>query len=322
MKKSIDISAVIPTYNREQIIARAIDSVLSQEFPVSEIIVVDDGSQDDTRKIIESYGEKVRYVYQENAGVAVARNRGVREAKHEWIAFLDSDDSWLPDHLRRITEVILATEEKAALYFSDTKRPADEGGGSYWDLCSFSILGSYEFRQVASDWAMMQRQPMILQASVIRRESYVEIGGLPPTLRTREDTFLFHLLCLLFPACAVAGFGAAMSSDGDKSVRLTNALPTSAYFECSKLLYKELLLYSGKMTYDHRKEIKKRLVLAHLNFGCVLLQRKRIFSAIANFLGAVSMSPKLSIGLAAQMLRAYCDKRFLIYERSGEKHVE
>jgi glycosyltransferase involved in cell wall biosynthesis len=310
MHKSINISAVIPTYNRENTIARAIDSVLSQEFPVSEIIVVDDGSKDDTRKIIELYGEKVRYIYQDNAGVAAARNRGVSEAKYEWIAFLDSDDFWLPDYLKRMTDAMHATEEKAALYFTDIKRPADEGGGPYWDLCRFNISGSYEFRQDASEWAMLPRQPMFLQASVIRREKYLEMGGLPKALVTREDTFLFHRLCLLYPACAVAGCGATMSSDGDESVRLTVAVPTATYYECSKLLYKELLPYSNRMSDDHRKSIQKRLVLAYFNSGLFFLKKKQFCLAAADLAGAMRLNPMVSIGLAIKMLRPYCCKRF------------
>jgi len=79
--EEIQISAVIPVYNREKTIARAIESVLAQEYPPAEIIVIDDGSKDATREIVQKYGDKVRYVYQDNAGVAAARNRGVSEAK-------------------------------------------------------------------------------------------------------------------------------------------------------------------------------------------------------------------------------------------------
>ncbi|MDZ4120908.1 MAG: glycosyltransferase family A protein, partial [Candidatus Cloacimonadaceae bacterium] len=122
MNKSICISAVIPAYNREKTIARAIDSVLAQKYPAAEIIVVDDGSRDGTRTVVEGYGDKIRYFHQGNAGAAAARNRGVREAMYGWIAFLDSDDYWVPDHLQRMADAMLATEEKAVLYFSDIER--------------------------------------------------------------------------------------------------------------------------------------------------------------------------------------------------------
>ena len=100
------ISVVIPAYNAETVIGRAIDSVLDQVHPPREIIVIDDGSVDQTRSVVEAYGERVRYLHQENAGASVARNTGVQAARFDWIAFLDGDDQWLPDRLRRQAELL------------------------------------------------------------------------------------------------------------------------------------------------------------------------------------------------------------------------
>ena len=99
LSNSICISAVIPAYNCEEYIARAIESVLEQTHPVDEIIVVDDGSTDTTAEIIKSYGERIRYVHQDNAGECGARNTGVQVAASSWVAFLDADDQWLPDKI-------------------------------------------------------------------------------------------------------------------------------------------------------------------------------------------------------------------------------
>lgn len=90
------VSVVIPTYNRDGLIRAAIDSVLAQTYQSVEIIVVDDGSRDRTREVVEAYGHPVRYVYKENGGVAAARNTGFRHARGEFIALLDSDDEWMP----------------------------------------------------------------------------------------------------------------------------------------------------------------------------------------------------------------------------------
>jgi glycosyltransferase involved in cell wall biosynthesis len=95
------ISVVIPVYNREQTIGRAIDSVLAQELLPEEIIVVDDGSTDDTPEILNLYLPKIQVVRQENKGVSAARNRGIEVAAGKWIAFLDSDDEWMPDKLQK-----------------------------------------------------------------------------------------------------------------------------------------------------------------------------------------------------------------------------
>lgn len=93
------MSVVIPTYNRRRYITEAIDSVLAQTYDDYEIVVVDDGSTDGTREALEGYAHAVRYVYQPNAGCAAARNTVVEHSRGRWIAFLDSDDIWLPDKL-------------------------------------------------------------------------------------------------------------------------------------------------------------------------------------------------------------------------------
>ena len=93
------ISVIIPTYNRCWILKEAIDSVLSQEFSDIEIIVVDDGSNDDTAALLSAYGDQLTVIHQENRGVSAARNAGISIAKGKYIAFLDSDDMWLPEKL-------------------------------------------------------------------------------------------------------------------------------------------------------------------------------------------------------------------------------
>ena len=110
------ISAVIPAYNNAGFVGRAIDSVLAQSRAADEIIVVDDGSTDNTADIVRSYGQQVRYIHQENAGASVARNTGIEAAKCEWIAFLDADDEWLPEklelqtgHLERNPDIVWTT---------------------------------------------------------------------------------------------------------------------------------------------------------------------------------------------------------------------
>jgi glycosyltransferase involved in cell wall biosynthesis len=100
------ITVVIPTYNRVTFLKDAIDSVLAQTFLDFELIVVDDGSTDDTPKLLSSYNNKVRVITQTNQGPSAARNRGIEAAKSEWIAFLDSDDVWKPDKLKKQVQFI------------------------------------------------------------------------------------------------------------------------------------------------------------------------------------------------------------------------
>ncbi|MDD2465991.1 MAG: glycosyltransferase family 2 protein [Desulfobulbus sp.] len=102
MQNSNSISVIIPTFNRAKIIHEAIDSVLLQTYKPIEIIVIDDGSSDETKEALELYirEQKIRYIYQNNAGVSSARNVGIEISKGKWLAFLDSDDRWHPDKLQ------------------------------------------------------------------------------------------------------------------------------------------------------------------------------------------------------------------------------
>jgi glycosyltransferase involved in cell wall biosynthesis len=105
------VSVIIPTYNRGWILGEAVDSVLSQEFDDFELIVVDDGSTDNTREMLEAYHNDIIVISQNNRGVSAARNRGIAEACAPLIAFLDSDDLWKPQKLSRQVEFFNANPE-------------------------------------------------------------------------------------------------------------------------------------------------------------------------------------------------------------------
>jgi glycosyltransferase involved in cell wall biosynthesis len=101
MKYPRTVSVIVPTYNRAHYLGEAIESILNQDIRDCqiEIIVVDDGSTDNTKEVLRKFGDRVRYIYQDNGGAGPARNRGIHEATGEWISFLDSDDRWLPGKL-------------------------------------------------------------------------------------------------------------------------------------------------------------------------------------------------------------------------------
>lgn len=100
------VSVIIPTYNRGYFVKNAIESVLIQSFKDREVIVVDDGSTDDTRSELTGFEGQIRYLYQENSGVSSARNSGIMIAQGQWLAFLDSDDEWCPDYLSTQMEIL------------------------------------------------------------------------------------------------------------------------------------------------------------------------------------------------------------------------
>src|SRR5882672_1834830 len=103
-------SIVIPTYNRAAKLKLTLDSVIAQTFTDFEVLVMDDGSSDNTREMVESFRDsRIRYQWAPNSGgPATPRNRGIDAAVADWICFLDADDRWYPDKLRRVAQVITA----------------------------------------------------------------------------------------------------------------------------------------------------------------------------------------------------------------------
>ena len=99
--KSLRISCIVPVYNGEQFLAEALDSILAQTCAPFEVIVVDDGSTDDTAAVAARYGKQIAYYRQDNAGPSAARNHGVRATRGDLVAFLDADDVWRPEKLAR-----------------------------------------------------------------------------------------------------------------------------------------------------------------------------------------------------------------------------
>jgi GT2 family glycosyltransferase len=187
MALDIEVSVIIPTYNRRDLLPRAIDSVLAQTHPVDEIIVIDDGSTDGTGDMLQQrYGGRVRHVWQTNAGVSAARNHGMRLANGRYLALLDSDDEWMP--------------EKTALQLAFLQAHPDFG----MVLCDVErIDGEYRHidvfhrREVVREdgWALrwLLHNPALIPASVLlRREVVEQLGGFDETLRTAED-LEFHL---------------------------------------------------------------------------------------------------------------------------------
>jgi len=133
-------SIIIPTYNRAHIIGEALDSVLAQSCKDFEIIVVDDGSTDNTPEVLQPYLDRIRYLKKLNSGPAAARNRGITESHGEYIAFLDSDDRWYPNKLAQIERAIGAHPE-AGLFYSDF-RLVDEQRSYKREIHSRHIVGN------------------------------------------------------------------------------------------------------------------------------------------------------------------------------------
>ncbi|MGE5294771.1 MAG: glycosyltransferase family 2 protein [Solirubrobacterales bacterium] len=168
------VSVIIPTYNRATYVPRAIDSVLSQKYRDLEIIVVDDGSKDNTREVVAAYGAPVRYIFQENQGPGAARNQGIRVAAGAYLAFLDSDDVWMPTFLEK---TVSALDEHPEVGVATT--------GIYLGYKDRKVIGHldgietgvWELSAGLSDWQIRQVLSGFCPAAVLARADVVKKYG-------------------------------------------------------------------------------------------------------------------------------------------------
>jgi glycosyltransferase involved in cell wall biosynthesis len=205
------ISVVIPTNNRASLLESAMDSVARQTLAPHELIIVDDGSTDNTGVVVQSWMERaqhtgltVRYFYQEQAGVPVARNAGVAAATGEWVAFLDSDDRWLPQKLQLQKEALERFEGVSeacvtnALYVNnpDLVTSAFEMAGTQCveDIGVFPGI----LRNIAHG-----KHGLYLQTLLVRRSLVLDIGGFDPLLKLGDDSDLLFKIATRTTICFV-----------------------------------------------------------------------------------------------------------------------
>ncbi|MBI9017221.1 MAG: glycosyltransferase family 2 protein [Phycisphaerae bacterium] len=200
IKQNHQVSVVIPAYNAQEYIARAIDSVLTQTRKADEIIIVDDGSTDNTAEQVKRFGDKVRYIYQENAGASVARNTGINAGKYEWIAFLDGDDEFSPDRIEKQIALLkrnphliwvtanfkncLCKENRQGLAINFEKTKLGLGTKEYFDhylqACLIPVFGHTD-------------------TMLIKKSAILETGGFFNGQKRHNDIDLWFRISYLYP---------------------------------------------------------------------------------------------------------------------------
>ena len=222
------VSALIPTYNRQAQVLRAIDSVLAQTVPVDEIIVVDDGSTDDSSEAIRShYGSRVKLFCQENAGVSAARNRGIHEARGEWIALLDSDDVWLPKKIEHQLEAIAVFGDEFGVCFTDnifTSNP--EMKLSRFHQTSLESISRFGSLEEPAKSILAEREPFFTSSILVRRSLLTEINGFDSGMVVREDTDVLFRLSFMTKFCFVAETLVEIDRDPSREIGLCNLFAT------------------------------------------------------------------------------------------------
>lgn len=193
-----EISVVIPTKNRATYILEALESVFAQTFKDYEVIVVDDGSTDETVSVLKPLVEakKIRYVFQPSAGVSAARNHGVRLAAAPYIAFLDSDDLFLPSKLEKQIALFRQNPEHGFVHCSFSK--FDDGGRDL-GVRDTSQFSGWIYPTMLQEWSVLMAMPcMLMRADALR-----EAGGFDEQMSWAEDLDLWRRIARRYPVGVV-----------------------------------------------------------------------------------------------------------------------
>jgi glycosyltransferase involved in cell wall biosynthesis len=182
----MSISVIIPSFNRAHTLPRALDSVFAQSYAPQEVIVIDDGSTDGTRAMIEACYPQCIYLAQSNLGVSQARNVGIEHANGEWLALLDSDDSWLPNKLQKQMESLAASSD---LRLCHTDEIWIRNGVRVNQMHKHAKHGGYIFHYCLPLCAISP------SATLLHRSLFEEFGLFDPELPACEDYDLWLRIC-------------------------------------------------------------------------------------------------------------------------------
>lgn len=184
------ITTIIPTYNRATTILRALDSVFAQTYQPDEVIVIDDGSTDNTRNLIKINYPTVKYIYQPNKGVSSARNHAIKKSKNNWIAFLDSDDQWLPEKLEH---QIAAIKQDPAIKFTHSNEIWIRNGKRVNQMDKHQKQGGWIF-EYCLPLCVISPSSVMMHRSVIN-----EVGLFDESLPACEDYDMWLRVCARYP---------------------------------------------------------------------------------------------------------------------------
>ncbi len=245
------VSAIIPTFNRAAWVDEAIESVLAQDYPHIELIVVDDGSTDTTPRIVQSYQAAVTFIRQPRRGVSAARNHGVAASQGELIAFLDSDDLWLPDKIATQVALFQQRPELQACYTDEI-----------WIRRGVRVNPKHIHRKY-SGWIFQQSLPRctISPSSImLRRSLWDRLGGFDERLPACEDYDLWLRLTSSTPVYLISR--QLIVKRGGHSDQLSHSMPVLDIYRIialEKILAAPLTLAQRQAVLEHLVQ-KSRIV--------------------------------------------------------------
>lgn len=235
------VSAIIPTYNRADLICEAVDSVLGQTYPHVEVIVVDDGSTDNTMETLARYGNKIRVIRQTNAGPSAARNRGIKAANGEIVAFLDSDDLWLPTKLQRQANILMRADKSVPCCLCNATMRYTNGDEKR--SFALALLNPQYAEGLWLNVAQMLSTRFIFfnQAVAIRREAIDKVGLFDESLLLLEDYDMALRMAFAGPWAYINDPLIIWRSGTHNSLGLHAEKDRSQLRECYRVLHEKIL---------------------------------------------------------------------------------
>ncbi len=257
----MNISVIIPTYNRKETLSRALESVFEQTFEPFEILIIDDGSDDGTQEWIRENYPLVKYIYQDNAGVSNARNNAIRISKGEWIALLDSDDEWLPDKLKSQVRLI---NKNPSYKFCHTNEIWIRNGVRVNQMKKHQKYGGQIFEHCL-DFCRISPS-----SSLIKKTVFEEIGFFDETLKVCEDYDLWLRIAARYPVLFLDQ--PLIKKYGGHSDQLSKVLKGIEQYRIQSL---EKIILSNILT-KYQKNKAKDMLLYKLNiYGGGLEKRNK-----------------------------------------------
>lgn len=272
------ISVVVPTYNRAALLDQAINSVLQQDYQQWELLVVDDGSTDDTMAVLRTYEKepRIRGFSQPNSGQAVARNRGLREASGQFIAFLDSDNLWLP-HKLATQAAYLASHPEVDVLYGDIETIDIEG----------RVLAgpSAQARHSGMVWKQLLVDNFVnFNTSVVRTEKLREVGGMDESVRRADDYDLWLRLSTVARFQYLPGVVAQYRVAG---ARISDNI--AGRFESNMAAVERFIQRNpGLLSTGELNQVLSRI---HRRFSRAFSERGQYRQACATVLKAIRLSP-------------------------------
>lgn len=273
------VSVIIATYNHAKYLPRAIDSVLEQTYQDFEIIVIDDGSTDNTKAACERYSDKypnkVKYFYQQNSGPAAARNKGIKKASGEYAAFLDADDLWMKEKLQIQIEFLEKNRDISFVY--GKAKVLDESGNQIG--IKPERYQQHDFSKLILDWGHF---PMM--TVVVRKECFDKVGYFAEDLYIMEDIHLWIRISKFFKIHGLDQFLGSYFKHGS-NVTLNREL----VFKSTALVYQKLLdEFKNEVPVA---KMKQKIAANLYQLGRLYLDRKQYIKATRNIWKAILTYP-------------------------------